>query len=98
MNIVIRVDAEIGEESTWVSEIKSEEFDEIVPLLLEIKKNDGYFPTGKFRKDDDPKPEILYSGYSGWKNLISRLPTPSSGIKRISEIHIYKENPISLYI
>ena len=98
MNIIIRVEAEDGEESLWMSGIKSEELDEMTPLLLEIQKNNGYFPTGKFRNENDPKPEILYSGYSGWKTLVSRLPTPSSGIKRILEIHVYREDPISLYM
>jgi hypothetical protein len=67
-------------------------------LLIELKKNNGYFPTLQFLKDNDPKPEILYSDYPGWNILKSRLPTPVSGFKRILEVHVFGNSPKSLYM
>ena len=97
MNILIKVDSKEGEESTWVTYITTEELLKLKPLLREIKNNNGYFPTSFYLNDEDPKPEILYSGFEGWNILKGRLPTPTSGFKRITEIHVY-DNPISLYM
>jgi len=96
MNLLIKVDAREGEESTWMTYITKEELHILKPLLLEIKNHEGYFPTGQYL-EDEPKPELLYSGYQGWNILKGRLPTPISGFKRITEIHIYDE-PSSLYM
>ena len=96
MNLLVRVDSREGEESTWMTYITEEELRKLRPLLDELKKNSGYFPTGTYL-EDEPKPEILYSGYEGWNILKGRLPTPISGFKRILEIHVYND-PISLYM
>ena len=97
LTLVIKVETIDGEESTWLTGINQDELETLKPLFNEIKKNNGYFPTGKFLKEPDPKPEILYSSFPGWSILTSRLPTPSSGFKQITEVHIMK-SLISLYM
>ena len=96
MFILIKVDAREGEESCWLTEIRETELEEMRDLILEIQKNSGYFPTRT--TEDDPRPDLLYSGFPGYNNLVSRLPTPISGYKKIVEIHIFYETPISLYM
>ena len=98
MTILVKVETQEGEESTWMSGITPSEMTILEPLLIEIKNNGGYFPTGRYLVDGDPKPELLYSDYPGWNILKGRLPRPSSGIKQILEIHVFYEDPISLYM
>lgn len=97
MTIIIKVDCEIGEESVSINLITSEELRILNSLLLEIRNNSGYFPTGKFLISPDPSPEVLYSQYP--VNLLKGyLPSPVNGIKRILEINVFSENPITLYM
>lgn len=97
--IVIIVEASEGEETTRITEITVSELEVLWPLLCYIRDSyGGYFSTGKYRKGKDPTPEELYSMYPGWKELITRFPEPKSGVKRISEIHIFSETPKSLYM
>jgi len=98
MNIFIRVETVEGEESNWLSGITEEEMRLLEPLLLEVKDQGGYFPTGQFLMKGEPRPEILYSSFPGWSILKGRLPEPRSGIKRILEVHVFREDPISLYM
>ncbi len=98
MFILIKVDAREGEEGSWVTEIEEKEACKVWKLLKEIEKNSGYFPTPNHIKEGDPRPDLLYSGWSGWNSLITRLPTPVSGFHRIVEAHIFREAPISLYM
>ena len=98
MELVIRVSTVEGEDNTRLTEISDEEYHYLEELISEIKKHNGYFATGRFRVDEDPKPEILYSGFRGWNILISRLPTPISGIKKIEEFHFFNNVSKSIYI
>jgi hypothetical protein len=98
MYIFIKVDAREGEESSWVTEIVEDEIFGLWELLKEIEKNSGYFPTPNHIKEGDPRPDLLYSGWSGWNSLVTRLPTPISGFHKITEVHIFQEAPISLYM
>ena len=98
MYIFIKVDAREGEESSWVTEIGEHEACEVWELLKEIEKNSGYFPTPNHIKEGDPRPDLLYSGFSGWNSLVTRLPTPVSGFHKITEVHVFQETPISLYM
>lgn len=98
MYILIKVDAREGEESCWVTEIGEHEACEVWELLKEIEKNSGYFPTSNHIKEGDPRPDLLYSGFSGWNSLVTRLPTPVSGFHKITEVHVFREAPISLYM
>ena len=98
MFILIKVDAREGEESSWVTEIKEDEISRLWELLKEIEKNSGYFPTPNHIKEGDPRPDLLYSGFSGWNSLVTRLPTPASGFYKITEVHVFQEAPISLYM
>lgn len=98
MFILIKVDAREGEESCWLTEIEEKEARELWDLVKNIEKNSGYFPTSNHIRGKDPRPDLLYSGWSGWNSLISRLPTPISGFNKITEVHIFQETPISLYM
>jgi hypothetical protein len=98
MYIFIKVDAREGEESSWVTEIVEDEIFGLWELLKEIEKNSGYFPTPNHIKEGDPRPDLLYSGFSGWNSLVTRLPTPVSGFHKITEVHVFHEAPISLYM
>ena len=96
--IILKVDAVEGEESTWVSKISEEELTEMKSLLEAIFKNNGYFPTDNKCEEGDPRADLLYSSYPGWKSLITRLPTPISGYRKIVEIHVFSGAPTSLYM
>lgn len=97
--IIISVECKEGEECTKLTEINESELGNLWPLLNYIKFNySGYFATGNYLKKKDPSPNILYSNLTGWKELITRLPEPISGIKRISEIKVFSETPVSLYM
>ena len=98
MYILIKVDAREGEESCWLTEISIEEARKVWSLVKEIEKNSGYFPTSNRIKEGDPRPDLLYSEWSGWNSLITRLPTPISGFHKITEVHFFQEAPISLYM
>jgi hypothetical protein len=98
MFILIKVDAREGEESCWVTEIGMDEISILWELLKEIEKNSGYFPTPNHIKEGDPRPDLLYSGWAGWNSLVTRLPTPVSGFHKITEVHVFQEAPISLYM
>ncbi len=98
MKIQILVEARYGEESNWVSDINQEEFNLLNPLLAEIERRRGYYPTGDYYSYPDPNPEDLYSEYPGLPVLKRLLPTPIHGFGRISEVHVFTSDPISLYI
>ena len=98
MFFLIKVDAREGEESCWLTEIEETDLEEMIDLLKEIRKNSGYFPTSNHIKEGDPRPDLLYSSFSGWNSLITRLPTPQNGFYNIIEVHVFKETPISLYM
>lgn len=98
MKIQITVDCEPGEECTWVSDITREEMEILDPLLMEIKKRNGYYPTEKFLDPSDPKPEELYSMFPGFEILRRRLPSPLSGIGKIREIDVFTGEIFTLYI
>lgn len=97
MTIIIKVDCKIGEESVYVSEISLNDLNLLNPLLLKIRDNSGYFPTGEFYTSEDPDPEFLYMGYPV-RLLKTFLPSPVSGIKRILEISIFSDSPMTLYM
>lgn len=98
MKIQILVEARYGEESNWISDINESEFELLNPLLAEIEKRRGYFPTGSYYTYPDPNPLDLYSEFPGLEVLKRLLPTPIHGFGRISEVHVFTVDPISLYI
>lgn len=98
MKIQILVEARYGEESNWVSDIDQSEFELLNPLLAEIEKRNGYFPTGDYYTYPDPNPLDLYREFPGLEILKRLLPTPLHGFGRISEVHVFTVDPISLYI
>lgn len=98
MFLLIKVDAIEGEEGCWLTEVGENEVSSLWEILKEIEKNSGYFPSPSKVKEGDPRPDLLYSGFRGWNSLITRLPTPPSGYHKITEIHFFREAPISLYM
>ena len=98
MTIIVKVDCNAGEEGMYMSEITGEEFDILKPLIDEIFRRQGYFPTGSKYNYGDPTVEDLYGGFPGIDDFISRIPSPLHGIERISEIHVFCEAPVSLYM
>ena len=98
MTIIVKVDCNAGEEGMYMSEITAEEANILDPLLNEIFKHSGYFPTGDKYHYGDPTVEDLYGQFQGIEDFISRIPSPLHGIERISEIHIFCEAPVSLYM
>lgn len=98
MKIQILVESRYGEESSWVSDINESEFNLLNPLLAEIEKRKGYYPTGDYYTYPDPNPEDLYSMFPGFRVLKRILPTPIHGFGRISEVHVFTVDPISLYL
>lgn len=98
MKIQVLVEARYGEESNWISDVSEEELNLLNPLLAEIERRRGYYPTGEYYIFPDPKPEDLYSSFPGYEILKRILPTPTHGFGRISEVHVFTVDPISLYI
>lgn len=98
MKIQILVEARYGEESNWVSDISDNELNLLNPLLAEIERRRGYFPTGDYYTYPDPNPFDLYSEFPGLGVLKRLLPTPIHGFGRICEVHVFTVEPISLYI
>lgn len=98
MKIQILVEARYGEESNWISDINESELNQLNPLLAEIERRKGYFPTGDYYVYPDPNPDDLYSEYPGLAILKRLLPTPVHGFGRISEVHVFTVDPISLYL
>ena len=98
MKIQVLVEARYGEESNWLSDVTEEELNLLNPLLAEIERRRGYYPTGDYYTYPDPKPEDLYGSYPGLQILRRMLPTPIHGFGRISEVHVFTVDPISLYI
>lgn len=99
MKIVVIVDCEIGEESIKISEVTPDFMNTINDLLLYIKKLGGYYPTGDYYEEGEMQdPELLYREFSSFRLLDEILPEPTHGFKKILEIHVFKEGPISLYM
>ena len=98
MKLQIIVDCRYGEESNWVSEINEDELNKLNPLLADIETRRGYYPTGDYYTYPDPSPKELYSSYSGWEILQRLLPTPTHGFAKISEVHIFTGDTMSLYL
>lgn len=97
---IIEVDCDEGEENISITEISLNELNQVNPLLLDIRENQGYYPTGDFLVYPDPSPEEFYGTRfrESFDILESRLPCPKSGFKRILEIKVFSEPPISLYM
>lgn len=98
MKIQILVEARYGEESNWISDINEYELNQLNPLLAEIERRKGYFPTGDYYVYPDPNPNDLYSEFPGLEILKRLLPTPIHGFGKISEVHVFTVDPISLYL
>lgn len=97
--LIITVDCLEGEEGTKLTEITDQELNLVWPLLNYIKNEfSGYFSTGSYYNSEDPNVFDLYSHLLGWKELITRLPEPTSGIKKILEVKVFSENPVILYM
>ena len=85
---------------TFIIEVDCDEGEENISILLDIRENQGYYPTGDFLVYPDPSPEEFYGTRfrESFDILESRLPCPKSGFKRILEIKVFSESPISLYM
>ena len=88
---IIEVDCDEGEENISITEISLDELNQVNPLLLDIRENQGYYPTGDFLVYPDPSPEEFYGTRfrESFDILESRLPCPKSGFKRILEIKVF---------
>lgn len=97
---IVEVDSDEGEENISISKISLDELNQINPLLLEIKNNRGYYPTGDFLIYHTSSPEEIYGirFKKAFDILESRLPCPRSGFRRIIEINVFSEPPTSLYM
>lgn len=98
MKIVIKVDCSEGEENMWISDIDYMQLEVLGPLVTEIHNREGYFPTGSKWQPDQPSIEDLYGRFPGIADFITRLPSPPSGIERISEIYVLSGEVISLFM
>lgn len=94
--VIIKVLCLKGEESTSVVTLSDLDMKLIEPILIDIKSRRGYFPTGKYVKQGYPTPSDLYRHYPGWDILSTILPEPTSGFPQISEVKVYKDEPLVL--
>lgn len=88
--IIILVDARQGEDKWAVDEVSELDLKVMEPLLVEIKKNGGYYPTEGRNQPGAPNARDLYHGYEGWNVLDSIVPRPLSGFTRIIEIRLFR--------
>ena len=98
MKIVIKVDCNEGEENMWISDIDESQVRTMYQLITEIHRWNGYFPTGSKWQPGQPSIEDLYGNFPGIADFITRLPSPPSGIERISEIYVLSQEVISLFM
>ena len=84
MTMIIAVECNPGEESISRVTISTEELNILNTTLLEIQKHGGYYPTGNYYVPGNPSPEDLYSSFEGFS--------------RISDIEVFSESPITLYM
>lgn len=94
--VIIKVSCLKGEEGISVVTLSDLDMELIEPVLMDIKSRRGYFPTGKYVQSGCPTPKDLYGHYPGWDILSTSLPSPSSGFPQISEIRVYKDEPLVL--
>jgi len=98
MIFIAKTDSREGEESFWISEISKEILDTLTPLLIELKNNNGYFPTGDNIIPGETNISDLYGKFDTLQELINRLPTPIHGFLRIEEINVIEGNVSTLYM
>ena len=91
MILLIRVECMEGEESISISEISDDSIYDLGELIGRIQEYSGYFPTGQYYNSEDPTPESLYSNFCCYSDFLGRLPSPPSGIKKISEVSLLEE-------
>lgn len=94
--VIIKVSCAKGEESTSVVTLSDLDMELIEPVLMDIKSRRGYFPTGKYVQPGYPTPKDLYRHYPGWDILSTILPEPLSGFPQISEVRVYRDEPMVL--
>lgn len=94
--VIIKVSCLKGEESTSVVTLNDLDMELIEPILIDIKSRRGYFPVGKYIQPGYPTPKELYGNYPGWDILSTILPEPLSGFPQISEVKVYKDEPLIL--
>lgn len=97
MTIVIKAEYSPGEEITKMSEITVGEMEVLEPLIDRIYNNSGYFPTGSKYNLGEPSIEELYGDCIGIVDFMTRIPDDRD-IEKITEIHVFREEPISLYM
>lgn len=93
MNILFNVDCPDQEESNWLAEINEEELTLLNPLLIAIKSNGGYFPTGTFKLPGEPTVEELYGNIPGFSIINRFLPTPLHGFSKIKTVYLFETDP-----
>ncbi len=91
MRLLIKVECMEGEESMYISEVPDNLIYNLGELIGKIQEYSGYFPTGQYYRPEDPTPESLYSDFSCYSDFLGRLPSPSSGIKKILEVSLLEE-------
>ena len=94
--VIIKVSCIKGEESTSVVTLSDLDMELIEPILIDIKSRRGYFPTGRYVQLGYPTPKELYGNYPGWDILSTILPEPLSGFPQISEVRVYRDDPMIL--
>lgn len=94
--VIIKVSCIKGEEGISVVTLSDLDMELIEPILLDIKSRRGYYPTGKYVQPGCPTPKDLYRHYPGWDILSTILPEPLSGFPQISEVRVYKDDPMIL--
>ena len=96
--MIITVECNPGEESISKVTVSKEELNILNAVLLEIRRYNGYYPTGNYYVLGNPSPEDLYSNFEGFNILEKLLPMPLGGFSRISDIEVFSESPITLYM
>lgn len=94
--MIIRVDAEEGEENYSIQQLSDYDMEILEPMLLCIQSHRGHYPKNRPKKPYEPTARELYHDFIGWDIFESLLPNPKSGFSTILTIKVYRENPYTL--
>lgn len=101
--LYIEVDGDPGLDNCRLSEIDENTFKEIEPIFIKIKELEGWFPTGDFLYPATIglSPWQVYArefGEEAYDTLMSVMPRPESGWRRIVKVLFWELPPWSLNI
>lgn len=96
--LLIEVDGDPGLDCISLNRVDWGTIEEITPILLKIYDNDGWFPTGDFLYPaiigPTPWKEYGEGNEEAFQTLLSLMPNPESGFRRITRVFSWQEKDV----